>query len=319
MLNLSSKDLVVEIASNDGYLLQYFQDFKVRTLGVEPAFNISSVANDQGIPTINAFFGTQLAREIKMQYGAPKLIVANNVAAHVPDLADFFGGFQILADEETIISIENPSILNLLLGNQFDTIYHEHFSYLSAYAVRKISSSFNLNLFRVETLTTHGGSNRYWLKRTEISESEREQVDSFIENEINSGLLDFTVWREFEQKVRNSLSELNSWLATCKAEGRNVYGFAAAAKASTILNVGRIDASNLSGIGDSSLEKQGRYLPSSGVPIISLESLSKGKPTDILIFAWNISQEISELIWREIGDDIRCWIAIPTLKEILHA
>jgi hypothetical protein len=309
---------VIEIASNDGYLLQYFKKNGVKVLGVEPAKNIAEKANLDDIETISDFFGIDIAKEISKSRGTPNLIIANNVAAHVPNLRDFFGGLDTLAGDETLVSIENPSILNLLNENQFDTIYHEHYSYLSAFAIRRLAAEFNLNLYKVESISTHGGSNRYWLKRAELTERERLDLDSFIDSELSSGLMDMLAWAKFSLNVRSSLENLREWLESCKQEGRRVFGFTAAAKASTILNAAKISHDEISGIADSSPEKIGRILPSLGVPIISIEELKDERPTDILIFAWNISQEISALVWRELGGDIRCWTAIPDLKEVSH-
>jgi hypothetical protein len=318
-LKLTPKDLVIEIASNDGYLLQYFKKYGIKVLGVEPAKNIAEKANLDGIETISDFFGIDTAKEIKNARGAPNLIIANNVAAHVPNLRDFFGGLEILAGDQTLISIENPSILNLLKENQFDTIYHEHYSYLSAFAIRNLGTEFNLNLYKVESISTHGGSNRYWFKRGELTELERIDLDDFINTELRSGLMDMLAWSKFANNVTSSLENLRVWLEICKQEGRRVFGFTAAAKASTILNAAKISHVEISGIADSSPEKIGRFLPSLGVPIISIEDLKREKPTDILIFAWNISHEISTLVWKELGDNVRCWTAIPDLKELIRA
>lgn len=317
-LELTSSDLVVEIASNDGYLLQYFKQCGIKVLGVEPAKNIAMKANLSGIETISEFFGIDTAKKISNLQGAPKLIIANNVAAHVPNLRDFFGGLDTLAGDQSLISIENPSILNLLRENQFDTIYHEHYSYISAFAIRSIGSEFNLNLYRVESLSTHGGSNRYWFKRGELTELEQIELNTFIDSELNFGLMDMQAWSKFSSNVESSLTNLREWLEYCKQDGRRVFGFTAAAKASTILNAAKISCDEISGIADSSPEKIGRFLPSLGVPIISIEDLKVERPTDILIFAWNISHEISTLVWEELGAHVRCWIAIPDLKELTH-
>jgi hypothetical protein len=315
-LKLTSRDRVVEVASNDGYLLQYFKELGINVLGVEPAQNIALLANFNGIETINEFFGVRTAEKIRAYAGEPRLIVANNVAAHVPDIRDFFGGFDTLAGDQTLISIENPSILNLLRENQFDTIYHEHYSYLSAFSLKSLGKEFSINLFKVESISTHGGSNRYWFKRGEPTESERIEVDNFIDSELEAGLLNDLAWSNFSTNVARSLEDLKVWLLECKIGGRRVYGFTAAAKASTILNAGRISGEEISGIAESSPEKLGRFLPALGIPIISKENLLSLNPTDILIFSWNISGEISNLVWSEHSESVRCWVAIPNLKEI---
>ncbi len=314
--NLGKEDLVLEIASNDGYLLQYFKELDCKIYGIEPASNVSELANSKGIPTWNVFFNSETAKEFRLSQPVPKLIIANNVAAHVPDLKDFFEALCAISGQDTFISIENPSILNLLVLNQFDTIYHEHYSYLSAHAIREIASNVSLYLIEVEALGTHGGSNRYLLSKNPPSQEQVGKVQKYIDAEIASGLLDETSWLKFSSNVTSAIDKLKNWFYVCNQANRRVFGFAAAAKASTLINLGKFDSSDLIAIADSSPEKQGRFLPSQGIPIISLQELKQGNPTDVLIFSWNLTDEISQIIWNLLGEHVRCWIAIPELREI---
>lgn len=308
-------DWVLEIASNDGYLLKNFVERGITCLGVEPAKNIAQMALDQGIPTISEFFGTELAKRILKEKGYPRLIIGNNVFAHVPDIQDFIQGLAILAGEDTLISLENPSIMNILEDNQFDTIYHEHFSYLSVTCVSHLAQKYNLQLFSVDEINTHGGSNRYWLRQSSsdnpLAEIEKKSVD-----ELARGLTNWASWQSTQGLVDKVLQELVAWLEINQNLGNTVVGYGAAAKASTLLNAARIPLAQLSVIADKSPEKQGRFMPVPFFSIIGLEDLISHAPTDILIFPWNIAPEIS----RELSSlipNVRTWVAIPSIRQVI--
>jgi hypothetical protein len=310
---VSDGDLVMEIACNDGYLLKNFVGKNVKILGIEPSTNVSLKAKNQGIPVINDFFGSKLARHIVDEYGFPKIVIANNVMAHVPDLQDFVKGLSILCGPDTIVSVENPSILNILNGHQFDTIYHEHFSYLSCNSVDDISKRFGLTLFDLEELSTHGGSNRYWLRKgvAEKSDSLLKQ----LQNEKLSGISDEKTWKLTSESITQNLVSLRGWLKQCHAAGETVLGYGAAAKASTLLNAADIPLEYLSEICDLSEEKIGRYIPSANYKVINYENFIKRNPDNVLIFPWNISKEISEQIKIDLPGS-KLWVAIPSLKRI---
>ena len=311
-------DWVLEIASNDGYLLKNFIPYGIRTVGVEPAENVASVSQNLGIETISDFFSSKLAIELLSKYGYPKLVIANNVMAHVPDLSDFVKGLSILAGPETSFSIENPSLANILLEMQFDTIYHEHYSYLSATAVEKICQMNGLQLFRVEELSIHGGSNRYWLRKLNTSNSPEPSVSKVKTNEKVNRLFDVNEWVNLTSKVSNMLSEFQTWLNLGAGEGKRVYGYGAAAKASTLLNSINVEASNLVlGIADLSREKQGRFMPPCAIEIISLEQLVSAIPTDIIVFPWNIKTEIVDQLRSLFDRKVRLWCAIPNIHEVV--
>jgi len=310
---LTVNDLVVEIACNDGYLLRNFLNKDVRILGVEPSVNVSKVAASLGIPIINEFFGAELASEIVAKHGYPKLIIANNVLAHVPNIRDFMEGLAILCGPSTLISVENPSILNILELNQFDTIYHEHFSYLSCNSVDYLATEFGLNLFDIDQLETHGGSNRYWMSNQSITKTQK--VLQELEREKLSGLFEENSWKEAEHKKQNTLDEFKNWLLECHENGESVIGYGAAAKASTLLNAAKIKGNLLSEICDLSVEKVGRYMPAADFEIISYPEFVDRKPVHVVIFPWNIAKEISKQILSDCSE-AKIWIAVPKLSRI---
>jgi hypothetical protein len=312
----SHSDWVLEIASNDGYLLKNFLSHGIRAIGVEPAENVAEIARNLGIETISEFFSSALAEDLLKEHGAPKLIIANNVMAHVPDLIDFVKGLAILCGPETQISIENPSLANILCGMQFDTIYHEHYSYLSASAVRKIGARHGLHLNRVEELSIHGGSNRYWLNRLEPQNLSDESVDHIINFEEVNGLFSERDWSQYSEAVNKILNGFLSWLKSGKEEGKHIYGYGAAAKASTMLNSIEVDPDLVLAIADLSHEKQKRFMPPHGIRIISPEDLFIEGPTDIIIFPWNLKGEIADFLRSNLGTSVRLWCAIPEMHEI---
>ena len=313
---VSPGDWVLEIASNDGYLLKNFIPFGISTLGIEPAENVAIVSQNLGIETISEFFSTRLATSIFQARGFPKLIIANNVMAHVPDLIDFVKALRILTGPETLISIENPSLSNVLIGMQFDSIYHEHYSYLTASSIKHITSSHGLHLYKVEELLIHGGSNRYWLREADSESLQDPTVATLIKFEIAHGLFDPAIWRDYDTKVKAILNDVLAWLKLAHKKGDRVFGYGAAAKASTLLNSIAIDPDLLIAVADASLEKQKRFIPSVGIPIIGPEELFKSNPTDILIFPWNIKSEIWEFLRANCKNEVRFWCAIPEMHQV---
>lgn len=309
-------DWVLEIASNDGYLLKNFLRHGIRTIGVEPAENVADISRGLGIHTISEFFSSRLAKELLSKHGYPKLIIANNVMAHVPDLIDFVKGLEILCGTETQISIENPSLANILVGMQFDTIYHEHYSYLSASAVATISNNNGLHLFKVEELSIHGGSNRYWLCALSEDDLLDPSVESVVKYERDSGLFEANEWTHYALKVSKILQDFRAWLSASTEKGMRVYGYGAAAKASTILNAIDLEAGLMTAIGDASLEKQNRFMPPHGINIISPQQLFTEKPTDVVIFPWNIKSEIANYLRANLGEGVRLWCAIPEMHQV---
>lgn len=310
-------DWVLEIASNDGYLLKNFLPYGIFALGIEPAENVAEISRRLGVATIAEFFSSQLAHELLKKHGYPKLIIANNVMAHVPDPADFMKGLAILCGPYTQISIENPSLSNILVGLQFDTIYHEHYSYLSASSVAKIGDKHGLTLFKVEQLTIHGGSNRYWLRASNLDNAPDSSVGKLMKLESSSGLFDPNEWAHFSGKVTKILSDFREWLRLGEQNNHRIYGYGAAAKASTILNSIDVAPNLIRAIADLSLEKQKRFMPPHGLKIISPEELFLENPTDVIIFPWNIKTEIVAFLRSNLGDRVRLWCAIPEMYEIV--
>lgn len=309
-------DWVLEIASNDGYLLKHFLTYEISVLGIEPATNVSEIATRMGIPTINSFFTHALALELLNKFGSPKLIIANNVLAHVPDMIDFLQGISTLADSNTLISIENPSLVNLLDSNQFDTIYHEHYSYLSITSLSRIASTLGLNLIDFENIQTHGGSNRYWLSKNLPSDAQRKKIDLQSQSELAIGIVSKETWSKVSKRVSSLLFNFNKWILELSMEGSIVIGYGAAAKASTIINAAEIPRGGIKVIVDGSHEKQGRFMPANGIPIISPDDISKANPTDIIIFPWNIAEEIVKTIESFTDEGIRIWTLIPEITRI---
>jgi len=302
-----SESYVIELASNDGYLLKYFQDRGIRVLGVDPAENVAQIAQSKGIPTIPRFFGEVLAGEILDEFGAPSLIVANNVAAHVPNMLDFFSGIAKLCGPDTIVSIENPSLGYLFDKFYYDTIYHEHFSYLSIDSVSKIAQKFGLILFDVEELSTHGGSLRYWISsREDIAISPT--VGYLQKREFERGVGNPSVIEKFSQNVLSGIHELTDWLHSQDAAA--VVGYGAAAKTVTTFFAAKLDETKFEMIVDANELKQGRRLPGTGIPIFPVDELRRTKASKVLIFPWNLEKEIVSAI-KQVNNEIEIWTHNP--------
>jgi hypothetical protein len=311
-LELCKNSLVIEIASNDGYLLSKFAEVGIPVLGIEPAENVASIARDKGVLTISKFFGETLALEVLEKKGSPDLIVANNVFAHVPDMLDFARGLSTLANEETIITIENPSFSTLMDKAFFDTIYHEHYSYLSAHSIDKIAKSVGLNLFHVDKLDTHGGSNRYWLSKTKKS---NQSVTELLQEEVKAGILDPIKWADFKKQSTQAIEGLRSWLVEKDSNGAKIVGYGAAHKGNTFLNAVGPMAKKIKYVVDASPEKHGRFLPGSNIPVITPSSLAEVKPTDILILPWNIADEIKQTVLENVPK-VKIWVAQPNMNQL---
>jgi C-methyltransferase-like protein/putative zinc binding protein/methyltransferase family protein len=312
-----SGGLVVEVASNDGYLLREFADLGIPVLGVEPAANVADIARSRGVRTLTAFFGRDTAAAVVAEHGHPRLIAANNVMAHVPDLDDFVGGLALLCDQDTVVTVENPSFVTLLNETQFDTIYHEHFSYLSAHAVARAVARHGLALVGVEELTTHGGSYRYTIVPAG-SRPVDPAVTATIERELAEGLLSPRTWADFAQRSRETITGLRTWLERRTSEGRVVAGYGAAAKGNTLLNAAGVGESDITAVADGSPEKQGRLMPGSRIPVVAPPLLAGTGATDVLILPWNIAPEIAPLV-RDLLPGATCWVAVPEMRALAHA
>ena len=286
---------VIEIASNDGYLLQYFQEKGIPVLGIEPAANVAEVAQEKGIPTLVKFFGVQTAKELAAQGKQADLLLGNNVLAHVPDLNDFVAGMKIVLKPNGILTMEFPHLLQLMEQNQFDTIYHEHFSYFSFLTVEKIFAAHGLTLFDVEELPTHGGSLRIYGKHEGVSEPLiSERVAQLKAKEIQAGMDRLETYLIFGEKVKETKRKLLSFLIGAKNQGKSIVGYGAPAKGNTLLNYCGIRTDFIDYTVDRSPHKQGLFLPGTHIPILHLDHIRETKPDYLLILPWNLKEEIME-------------------------
>jgi len=290
---LDEKSLVVEIASNDGYLLQFFKEKKIDVLGIEPAANVAKIAEEKGIKTLVEFFGENIANKISSEGTKADLIIANNVLAHVPDINDFIKGMKILLKQNGTISVEFPHLLQLIQNNQFDTIYHEHFSYYSLFTVKKIFENFNLEIFNVEEVSTHGGSLRIYVKHKENNlKNISESVNVILEKEKKFGILNLTTYQDFSGKIKSLKNQIKVFFENAKKDKKKVVCYGAAAKGNTLLNYCEIGKDAIEYTVDKSPHKQGLYLPGSHIPIHEPERIKDTKPDFVVILPWNIKNEI---------------------------
>jgi SAM-dependent methyltransferase len=291
---LDANSLVVEVASNDGYLLQYFKESGIGVLGVEPAANVAKVAQDKGIPTEVAFVGVETARRLRDAGTSADLMTANNVLAHVPDLHDFIEGFKLLLKPLGTITLEFPHLLKLIEGKQFDTIYHEHFSYFSFLVTDKVFAKHALRIYDVESLTTHGGSLRIFVCHAGAPFARTGRVDDMIAAERAAGLDRIEGYGEFVKSVVDIKCALLSFLIEARNAGKSVVGYGAPAKGNTLLNYCGVGPELLPYTVDISPHKQGRYLPGVQIPIYAPDRILQTKPDFVLILPWNIKEEIME-------------------------
>ena len=290
---LDKNSQVVEIASNDGYLLQYFVERGVPVLGVEPAANVAAVAQEKGIPSVIKFFGEKTARELVSDGRQADLLLGNNVLAHVPDINDFVGGMKILLKRRGVITMEFPHLMRLMEQNQFDTIYHEHFSYLSFITVEKIFAAHDLTLFDVEEIPTHGGSLRiYAVHSGDATKPIAHSVVELREREEKAGLNGLEVYFSFTEKVKETKRKLLDFLIHTKRKGCSVVGYGAPGKGNTLLNYCGIRTDFLDYVVDRSPYKQGKFLPGTHIPIFHPDKIKETKPDYMLILPWNLKNEI---------------------------
>lgn len=294
-LGLNERSTIFELASNDGYLLQYFIQKGLRAIGVEPATNVAAAAEKKGVPTEVRFFGRETAGELAKQYGRADLIIGNNVLAQVPDLNDFVKGMKLLLKPDGIITLEFPHLLRLMADNQFDTIYHEHFSYFSLLAVDKIFDHHGLAVFDVEELPTHGGSLRiYGRHREELGRSVDQRVIDLREKERRAGLHLLETYSHFGEQVKKTKRKLLQFLLDVKWTGRSVVGYGAPGKGNTLLNYCGIRTDFLDYTVDRNPYKQGKFLPGTHIPILHPDTIYQTKPDFVMILPWNFKDEIIE-------------------------
>lgn len=290
---LNKASQIVEIASNDGYLLQYFVEHNIPVLGVEPAENVAQVAQAKGIPTVVKFFGVTTATELAKAGKQADLLLGNNVLAHVPDLNDFVAGMKILLKSNGVITMEFPHLLRLMEGNQFDTIYHEHFSYFSFLSVETIFAKHGLILFDVEELTTHGGSLRILARHPENkSQPVTERVSQLRTLERQAGLNKLETYQKFSEQVCNTKRNILDFLIQAKRAGKQIVGYGAPAKGNTLLNYCGIRSDFITYTVDRSPHKQGLFLPGTHIAVYPPEKIQETQPDYLVILPWNLKDEI---------------------------
>ena len=292
---LNNASRVVEVASNDGYLLQYFAAKGIPVLGIEPAKNVAAAAVQRDIPTLVRFFGEDLARDLAADGKRADLIIGNNVLAHVPELNGFVCGLEILLAPTGVITLEFPHLMRLMEENQFDTIYHEHFSYFSLITVRNLFARHGLAVFDVEELPTHGGSLRiYACHREDTSKPAGERVGALLSREKKAGFTKLEHYLSFGQQVEETKRKLLNFLITAKSAGSSVVGYGAPAKGNTLLNYCGVGTDFVDYTVDRSPHKQGRFLPGTHIPIYHPDRIRESRPDYLLILPWNLSEEITE-------------------------
>ena len=314
---LGPRSRVVEVASNDGYLLQYFVARGIPSLGIEPAANVARVAEEKGIPTLVEFFGTALARRLAAEGRQAELLVGNNVLAQVPDLNDFVAGLAIALAPAGVITLEFPHLMRLVAENQFDTIYHEHYSYFSLLAAERIFARHGLTIFDVDELPTHGGSLRLYLRHGDAAAPRVEpRVAALRERERAAGLEALAYYEQFAPRVEETKRALLTFLIEARRGGKQVVGYGAPGKGNTLLNYCGIRTDLLAYTVDRSPHKQGKFLPGTHIPIHHPDRLRETRPDYVLILPWNLKAEIAQQLAyiREWGG--RCVVPIPTTQVL---
>jgi SAM-dependent methyltransferase len=312
---LGPEHQVIEVASNDGYLLRWFKDRGIPVLGIEPARNVAEAAEAAGIPTVVRFFGEATAWDLVSQGKRADLLVGNNVLAHVPDLNDFVAGLKALLAPSGVLTMEFPHLFRLIEEGEFDTIYHEHYSYFSFTTARKVFAAHGMTLFDVEELSTHGGSLRIFARHDEDgAQPIGERVADLLVREEAARLGCLETYRSFAERVRRVKGELLRFLIRAKEEGKSIAGYGAAAKGNTLLNYCGIRTDFIDYTVDRSPHKQGRYLPGTRIPIHAPDRLRETRPDYVLILPWNLKEEIMEQM-----ADVRSWggrfvVAIPEVR-----
>jgi len=313
-LNLGQHSHVIEIASNDGYLLKNFVAAGIPCLGIEPTASTAAAAEKLGIPVLREFFGASLGEQFAKSKQQADLIIGNNVFAHVPDINDFTRGLKAALKSDGTITLEFPHLMQLIQQVQFDTIYHEHFSYLSLYTVSKIFAAAGLRIWDVETLPTHGGSLRIYGCHAEDNRRSTEAVKSMLSLEIQNELQTLATYQQFQQRADKVKNDLLDFLLEQKRQGKSVVAYGAAAKGNTLLNYAGVKPDLLPFICDAALSKQDKFMPGSHIPILAPDILQKTSPDYVLILPWNIRTEVkSQLAWLTTTTFVT---AIPNLEMI---
>lgn len=315
-LSLDGESFVIEVASNDGYLLKNFIQKGIPCMGIEPTDSTATAAERLNIPVLRKFFSASLANSLSAEGKTADLIVGNNVYAHVPDINDFTLGLFNALKPEGVITLEFPHLMRLVEFNQFDTVYHEHFSYLSLHTVRSIFESCGLRIFDVEELNTHGGSLRIYGCKNTASYKQNQRVDDLLKEETNRGMENIKYYQNFQVKADNIKNELLEFLIQLKKQGKKVIAYGAAAKGNTLLNYAGIKKDLISFVCDAAPSKQGKYLPGSHLPILPASVLLNGSFDYIMILPWNIAEEVQQQNQKIAADGSKFFKAIPELTVL---
>lgn len=314
---LGPESCVVEVAANDGYLLQYVKEAGIPCYGIEPTASTAAAARAKSLEIIEAFFGTELGKTLAREKQPADLIVANNVLAHVPDINDFLGGFVGLLKSSGVATFEFPHLLRLVEERQFDTIYHEHFSYFSLSSIKRIFEANGLTVFDVEPLSTHGGSLRIFAERTDTkSQAVSNRVADILREEAVAGVGSREYYSGFQTVAEQVKNDLVAFLLDCKKKGLTVAAYGAAAKGNTLINFAGVRADLLPYVVDRAASKQGKYLPGSRIPIVDEEHLREHRPDRLLLLPWNLRDELVEQLRYIEGWGGRFVVAIPELSII---
>ncbi len=315
-LHLNTESFVIEIASNDGYLLKNFVAKGIPCLGVEPTDSTADAAEALNIPVLRAFFGSSLAESLANAGKKADLICGNNVYAHVPDINDFTKGLSIALKKGGVINLEFPHLMRLIEKNQFDTVYHEHFSYCSLTAVNRIFTQAGLRVFDIEELSTHGGSLRIYGCHETDEKAIKPAVFDMLEREKIFGLQDLAVYREFQQRADKLKNDFLAFLIEQKRAGKSIAAYGAAAKGNTLMNYAGIKHDLIDFVCDAAPSKQGQFMPGSHIPILAPTELSKHKPDWVIIFPWNIAEEIMKQQQQVLTWGGKFVVAVPILKVL---
>jgi SAM-dependent methyltransferase len=308
---------VVEIASNDGYLLQFFKQKNVPVLGIEPTANTAAIAKSKGIESITEFFGVELAKSLAAQNKKADLLLANNVIAHVPDLNDFVGGMKIILKEGGVITVEFPHIMKMIDTHLFDMIYHEHFSYLSLYTIKNVFETHGLDLFDVEEVASHGGSYRIYGKHKEDKTKRvSPNLTRWLELELSKGINQISYYENFQEKAEQIKYNFTKFLLDNKLNNKTIAAYGAAAKGNTLLNYCGIKNDTIEFIVDANPNKQGKWLPGSHIPVVNEDFLKNAKPDFLVIFAWNLKDEIIKQLSYIRDWNAKFVIPVPFLEVL---
>jgi 2-polyprenyl-3-methyl-5-hydroxy-6-metoxy-1,4-benzoquinol methylase len=312
--HIDKNSMVIEIASNDGYLLKNFVEAKIPCLGIEPTESTARVAESKGVTTKQIFFTEESALKLVQEGFMADLVIGNNVYAHVPDINDFTRGLKAILKPDGVITLEFPHFLELMINKQFDTIYHEHFSYLSLNTITKIFHSAGLTVVDVEKVPTHGGSLRIYGKHIEKNDKPSDAVMKIISEEIAYGLCNIDVYKKFQSTIFKVKYDLLQFLINQKNDNKKVVGYGAAAKGNTLLNFAGIKTDLIESVFDANVRKQGKYLPGSHIPILNPEKMLKSSFDFVIIFPWNLEKEIYSYLSSFLPYRVKILTALPRIK-----